>query len=414
MKKVMKMVPALRFSEFEGEWNNRIVDELVNVIDCKHRTPPYTELGIPVVSPGSIKWGEIDLKSPTKRVTEEEYQSLMDHCSPKYGDMVFSRNQSIGIASILLKKEKFVLGQDTVLIQAKKVDPFFIYFRLQTSAVQTHIKRISGGSTFSRINLKDIRTLKMRITPFLPEQQKIATFLTAVDEKIQRLTRKKELLEQYKKGVMQKIFKQEIRFKDDAGKEFPEWEERLLGEVGFTFNGLTGKTKDDFGKGKPYIQYKQIFDDSKINISKVDLVEISKDERQRKVQYGDVFFTTSSETPKEIGFSSVLLDDVDEMYLNSFCFGYRTSSKYLCPEFSRFIFRSSIFRRNIIKLAQGSTRYNMSKIELMKLTIHLPSLPEQQKIANFLTGLDDKIAHTGVQLARAQEWKKGLLQGLFV
>ena len=95
---------------------------------------------------------------------------------------------------------------------------------------------------------------------------------------------------------MQKIFSQEIRFRRDDGEEFGKWEERRLGEIGETINGLTGKTKDDFGVGKPYIQYKQIFDSSKININDCGLIDIKENENQNRVQYGDVFFTTSSET----------------------------------------------------------------------------------------------------------------------
>jgi type I restriction enzyme S subunit len=127
-----------------------------------------------------------------------------------------------------------------------------------------------------------------------------------------------------------------------------------------------------------------------------------------------VFFTVSSETSNEIGMSSVLLDNVDELYLNSFCFGFRPNSiNQLVPYFSRYLFRSSIFRNEIIKLAQGSTRFNMSKVQLLKLTVSLPCEEEQVKIANFLSALDDKIAHCQSELDGMERWKKGLLQQMF-
>ena len=253
------------------------------------------------------------------------------------------------------------------------------------------------------------------IFPTLPEQTKIATFLTAVDEKLTALKQKKTLLEQYKKGVMQKIFSQELRFAADNGKYFADWEEKKLGEIGETYNGLTGKSKENFGVGKPYIQYKQIFDDSKIDISRFELVDIGLNEKQNKVLFGDVFFTVSSETPNEIGMSSVLLDEISELYLNSFCFGYRANSlEILSPYFSKYLFRSELFRNEIVKLAQGSTRFNMSKIQLMKIHIYLPSLEEQTKIANFLSAIDEKITHCQGQIASTEIWKKGLLQQMFV
>lgn len=192
------------------------------------------------------------------------------------------------------------------------------------------------------------------------------------------------------------------------------WTEKELGSIGETYNGLTGKTKEDFGKGKPYIQYKQIFDNSKIDISKFEFVEITKDETQNKVKFGDVFFTVSSETPNEIGTASVLLDNVDELYLNSFCFGYRPNSfEILNPNFARYLFRSEYFRNNIIKLAQGSTRYNMSKVQLMKLKVKLPDKQEQEKIAGFLSAIDDKIDNLQQQLEKMKSYKKGIMQGLF-
>ena len=184
-----------------------------------------------------------------------------------------------------------------------------------------------------------------------------------------------------------------MRFPEFSG----EWENTSLGKIGKTFNGLTGKSGSDFGQGFPYITYKSIFDDSKINISRVEYVEITdverKKETQNKVQYGDVFFTTSSETPDEVGMTSVLLDEVKDCYLNSFCFGYRLNSlSKTLPEYMRFYLRSQTIRKKMFVLAQGSTRFNISKSEVMGMSISIPEIKEQRKIANLLTLLDDRIA----------------------
>ena len=221
-------------------------------------------------------------------------------------------------------------------------------------------------------------------------------------------------MEQYKKGMMQKLFSQEIRFKDEQGKDYPDWEERKLGSIGKTFNGLTGKTSEHFGKGERYIQYLQVFESSKINIDNYGLVEIGENESQNSVQYGDVFFTTSSETPNEIGTMSVLIDEVEDTYLNSFCFGYRINQKYLLPKFTRFAFRENGFRKKVVRLAQGSTRYNLSKVSLMEVETKLPAKQEQQKIAAFLSAIDRKIELVSEQLKQAQIFKKGLLQQMFI
>lgn len=251
--------------------------------------------------------------------------------------------------------------------------------------------------------------------PQIEEQIKIANFLSAVDKKVEQLNIKKALFEKHKKGVMQQIFSQKIRFKTDDNSNFDDWKSKEMGEFGNPFNGLTGKTKIDFGGGKSYIQYKQIFDYSKIDIGNFGFVNIYADEKQQKTQYGDVFFTTSSETPNEVGYSSVLLDKIDELYLNSFCFGYRANSlDELKPEFLQYLFRSESFRKSTIKLAQGSTRYNISKNEMMKTIIKIPSFIEQTKIANFLSAIDKKISFLTQQIDFTSDFKKSLMQKMFV
>jgi type I restriction enzyme S subunit len=206
----------------------------------------------------------------------------------------------------------------------------------------------------------------------------------------------------------QKLIPQ-LRFPDFEG----DWNAKVLKDIGSTYNGLTGKTKVDFGKGKPYIQYKQIFDDSKIDVSRFDYVEIKPNERQNKAIFGDAFFTVSSETPDEIGTASILLDEVKELYLNSFCFGYRVSAEVLSPYFSRYLFRSCSFRDDVVKLAQGITRYNMSKNEFLKININIPPLPEQQKIASFFTVIVKKLSQLKRKKTLLEQYKKGVLKKIF-
>ena len=197
-----------------------------------------------------------------------------------------------------------------------------------------------------------------------------------------------------------------------------EWKNTSLGKIGKTFNGLTGKSGSDFGQGFPYITYKSIFDNSKIDISRVEYVEITdierKKETQNKVQYGDVFFTTSSETPDEVGMSSVLLDEIKDCYLNSFCFGYRLNSlSKTVPEYMRFYLRSQTIRKKMFVLAQGSTRFNISKSKVMGMSINIPEIEEQRKIANLLTLLDDRIATQNKIIEDLKKLKSAISKHLF-
>lgn len=192
-----------------------------------------------------------------------------------------------------------------------------------------------------------------------------------------------------------------------------DWEVIKLNDLGATFSGLSGKNKEDFGSGSPYIPYKNIFQNSRIDINYMDYVQVKNNEKQNQVKYGDLFFTVSSETVNEIGMTSVLLDEVVNLYLNSFCFGFRLHNfNRLNPFFSSYLFRGETVRRKIIELAQGSTRFNLSKQGLLKLLLYLPPIYEQQKIAEILTVWDIAINTSKSTLEELIKQKKWLAYNL--
>lgn len=166
------------------------------------------------------------------------------------------------------------------------------------------------------------------------------------------------------------------------GVEFKE-----LGELGEFYGGLSGKSKDDFSGGNAkFITYMNIFSNIAVNTDTKDFVKIDEGEKQNKIEYGDVLFTGSSETPDECGMSSVLATKTDEpLYLNSFCFGFRFHDKNLfLPEFSKYLFRDEEIRKQIAKTASGVTRFNVSKRRFAKIKIPLPPLDIQKEIAKIL------------------------------
>ena len=196
-----------------------------------------------------------------------------------------------------------------------------------------------------------------------------------------------------------------------------DYSRTTLGKIGNTYNGLTGKSAEDFGQGSPYITYKSIFDNSRVDISRVEYVQISdieqRNKKQNKVAIGDIFFTTSSETPEEVGMTSILLDNIEDCYLNSFCFGYRVySQEQYLPEYLRFYLRSSIIRKKLFVLAQGSTRFNLSKNEVMRISINMPKTLEQRKIARFLTLLEERITTQNKIIEKLQSLIKGIVDEL--
>ena len=406
-----KVVPKLRFGEFSNSWEiskfNTYCDFQQGVqVDIELQKKKYEDgyikfLRIENYTQKSIDFRFIpDLYKESKRIDKDDIVVVRYGATAGYIGRGFKGILANNLFKIIPDKNVFNKDYLYQYLISFRVFKFF-----QTEMI---------GGAMPALSFGIVKHLKVPITS-ISEQQKIASFLSSVDDKLQQLTKKKDLLEEYKKGVMQKIFSQELRFTDDNGNNYPDWEEKKMGEIGETFNGLTGKTKEDFGRGKPFIQYMQIFNSAKIDTSKFGYVDIKEGEKQKTAQYGDVFFTTSSETPIEIGYASVLTEEIEGLYLNSFCFGYRPNSlNELYPDFASYLFRSESLRKQIVKLAQGSTRYNMSKVQLMKVLIQLPSLDEQQKIANFLSSLDSKIDLVSTQIENTKSFKKGLLQQMFV
>ena len=194
-----------------------------------------------------------------------------------------------------------------------------------------------------------------------------------------------------------------IRFKGFTNS----WEQRKLGEVGSTYTGLSGKSKIDFGHGEGrYVTYMNVFTNAISSSKMVEPIEI--DTKQNEVNAGDVFFTTSSETPEEVGMSSVMLENRPNTYLNSFCFGYRPIEKF-DNYYLAYMLRSDSVRENIVFLAQGISRYNMSKNKVMEIEVPIPQMAEQRLLGDFFRNLYNLITLHQRKLDKAIALNKSCL-----
>ncbi|MGQ8946480.1 restriction endonuclease subunit S [Bacillus altitudinis] len=289
----------------------------------------------------------------------------------------------------------------------------FLYYYLENS----YEKMRSMANTGGQDNLSMAIVKEMPITyPSLDKQKKISKLFTTIDSKIQLQKEKIDLLNKRMKGYMEKIFNQELRFKDKDGQTYNNWKEYKLKDIGSTFTGLSGKSKEDFGFGNHlFITYTNVFNNlfaSKNGIEKVNVLET---ENQALVQKGDILLTTSSETPHEVGMASIWNHSMENVHLNSFCFGYRLNqSEKILPEFVAISLRSNYMRKKIILLAQGSTRFNMSKTELMLQTIKIPFVGEQHKIVNFYKTLEQQLNLAMQQLELLKTQKQAFMQQMLI
>ena len=303
----------------------------------------------------------------------------------------------------------------TLLIFESYNFPTHVGFWAYTIQNKFEIERQKApGGTIKTITKEALSIFEISL-PSLPEQTAIGSFFQDIDQLISLQQRKLEVLKEQKKTYLKLLFpakgqtKPALRF---AGFE-DEWKEVKLGEVGETYTGLSGKTKEDFGHGEgKFITYVNVFNNPLTDLYGLDSIEI--DDKQRRVQYGDVLFTTSSETPEDVGLSSVWMGTEDNVYLNSFCFGYRPQKGIFDLYYLAFVLRSFSVRREFMLLAQGISRFNISKTKVMDMFIHVPSLPEQQAIGSFFQDLYKAITKQEEKVNQLKESKQTLLRKMFI
>lgn len=406
--------PELRFLEFKDEWYQSNLDEMCSFTSGgtpSRKINKYWDGDIPWITTSDLN--NKFIKNIFTKITSSglKNSSAKLITEPAIILAMYGQGKTRGKCSIL--NFPATTNQACAILQPNEFNNIeFVYQFIEKN--YTYLRAQSNEGSQKNLSLSLLKKIKINY-PSLFEQNKISDFFSKLDRQIELEEEKLELLEQQKRGYMQKIFSQELRFKDDNGNEYPEWQFKNLGELGETFTGLSGKTKDDFGYGDGlFITYMNVFKNTIAKSDMVERVKIGSNENQNRVQYGDILFTTSSEVPNEVGMSSIWLFNQDNVYLNSFCFGFRVVVNYIKPVYLARYLRSEEMRKTITILAQGSTRFNISKKEMMKLNIKVPYIEEQIKIDNFFNKIDILILKQSKKIEILKHRKKGLLQKMFV
>ena len=275
-----------------------------------------------------------------------------------------------------------IFVSDAFSIEAKKgICLKFIFHFLKNRQEIIHSLKKGGG--VPHVHVSDLAPMIIPIPP-LPIQQEIVRILDTFSGVVAELEQSLEA-EQAARVRQYEHYRDSLLFFEDGVNR------KRLGEIGNFYGGLTGKTKNDFQNGNhKFITYMNVYKNPAVDTRINDYVKINTNERQNTVQYGDILFTGSSETPEECGISSVMVKHPDEpFYLNSFTIGFRLhDSGMLNPEFSKHLFRSSDLRKQINKTANGVTRFNVSKAKLSEVIVPIPTLIAQEKIVSILDRFD--------------------------
>ena len=408
--------PVIRFKGFTEEWEEKKMGEdLVSIHTGTNLLGSTENAGMPLLKMGNIQRGYFDT-SKVEYLAENEHPEEEDIAN--YGDFFFNTRNTLELvgkgATWMENSGKYAFNSNIARFELKDIDTVFFNYLYNTEDMTRQIHaRAMGTTSVAAIYPRTLNSVEYFV-PNKEEQQKIGSYFRQLDHLITLYQRKYNKLTSVKKSMLQKMFPASsqtvpvLRFAGFTDK----WQVRKLGEVGKTFTGLSGKTAVDFGHGEAkFLPYLNIFNNPIADTSFLESIEI--DNSQNQIQYGDVFFTTSSETPEEVGMSSVWLGKSANIYLNSFCFGFRPTIEFN-PYYLGYLLRSDTFRKPITILAQGISRFNISKTKVMEIEIPLPSLSEQQKIGSYFRQLDHLIALHQQELQKLQNLKKACLKKMFV
>lgn len=379
----------------DGVPYKKLID-VCDYVDYRGKTPKKVESGIFLVTAKNIRKGYIDYESSKEYIALDDFDNVMRRGTAKIGDILITTEAPCGNVA-LVDKEDIALAQRVIKYRCNdEINPRFLLHILLGKEFQNKLAKASTGGTVKGIKGSKLHLLEVPVPP-LEVQEEIVRLLDDFTAKTAELQNKiNEELEARKK---QYEFYRDSFFSDKLNDLSLELcsdgvKYKNLEDLGSFYGGLTGKSKDDFENGnKIFITYKNVYSNPSLDLHPIERVKIGESENQRTLEYGDVIFTGSSETPDECGISSVVTEiPQDDLYLNSFCFIFRFNNlNEIYPPFMKHLFRSSSIRKQISRTANGVTRYNVSKKLMAKISIPLPPMKVQQEIVHLL---DDFTAKT--------------------
>ena len=396
--------PALRFPGFTEPWRISPLNHFAKKITKKNKDNSISNILSNSANLGIIPQSDYFDRDIANRENTDGYYVI------EHGDFVYNPRKSVsapyGPVNIYEGQEIGIISPLYLCFQISGIEP--TYLRMFFKGCSWHrfiYENGDSGVRHDRVSIKDDLFLQLPVSyPTKEEQCKITSLLLLLDERIATQRRLIEDLEKLKSSINETLY---ATLTTNYKTSFSE--------IGCDYGGLTGKSAEDFGKGKPFITYLNVYQNQIITDCNFDYVEIGDGENQNKVRKGDLLFTLSSETPEETGYSAVYMGDVKELYLNSFCFGIHIPESVLVyPPYMGYLTSTSYFRRKIIPYAQGSTRFNLHKPSLMSMRFSLPTKENQIKIFNILQLIVEKISTEKEILSNFTYQRNYLLTKLFI
>ena len=391
-------------------WEIILVSDFIDIQNgFAFKSENFIKNGIPLVKIASIQSKKVvvdEKETYPKIVIDEKFKV-------HYNDLVIAMSgATTGKIGLYKYKNYAYLNQRVCKISSrnqKKLINKYLFYLFSSHSFANQMNECLTAGAQPNLSPSQIGAMKFFIPTNIDEQQRMVYYLENIDylvESLKQMIKKKKLIKQ---GVMQELL--------TGKKRLPgfnkEWKQVELGSLGEIYNGLTGKTKNDFGWGNSkYVTFLNVLNNRKLNNKLFEKVNIN--EVQNFIKYGDLFFNTSSEIPEEVALCSAFMDKTnDNIAVNSFCFGFRLYDlKRIFPLYIVDYFRSNDGRKKIIQIAQGSTRYNLSKEYFLKLLIPIPEYEEQKAISTIISDIDDEINFLEQELEKYKNIKQGMMEQL--
>ncbi|HDA6830925.1 restriction endonuclease subunit S [Staphylococcus aureus] len=403
-----KNVPELRFPEFEGEWEEKQLGEVAKIYDGTHQTPKYTNEGIKFLSVENIK-----TLNSSKYISEEAFEKEFK-IRPEFGDILMTRIGDIGTPNIVSSNEKFAYYVSLALLKTKNLNSYFLKNLILSSSIQNELWRKTLHVAFpKKINKNEIGKIKINY-PKKQEQQKIGQFFSKLDRQIELEEQKLELLQQQKKGYMQKIFSQELRFKDENGEDYPEWEEKKIEDLMEVTSVKRIHQSDWQSSGVPFLRARDIVAYNKGEDIKEPLF-ISYDKYNEyssisgKVENGDLLVTG-------VGTIGVpfLIKDNTPLYFKDGNIIWLKNRGILDEYFLFYSFMNANIQNYIKRVAGVGTVGTYTIANAKKTPIFEPIKLEQLNIGGFFNKIDNLIKLQAHKVEIIKQRKQGLLQKIFM
>ena len=419
MKQQHTLQPKLRFSEFEGDWKKEFIKNISDFIGGGTPDTSKSEFwqgNIPWISSSDIFENEILKISVSRFINLDALNNSATKLIPKGSLLIVSR---VGVGKFAIAPTDICTSQDftNLILKEDEVNNSFLAYQLFSN--KNVLLKISQGTSIKGFTSSDLKSVLV-LLPSLPEQQKIADYLSTIDTKINLLEEKKAQLSLYKKAMMQKLFSQEIRFKPtechtelvevesvevESVEAYPEWEEKRLGDFLVKYDQKT-TMNDQYpvltSSRKGIFFQKEYYNGQDVASSDTTGYNIVPNGYfTYRHMSDDLIFKFNINTICENGIVSTLYPVFTTKNINN---------NFLQIKLNE----GKEFKRYAILQKQGGSRTYMYFSKLIELRLSLPSLPEQQKIADFLSAIDESIEKVNEQITQTQSFKKAMLQQMFV